>query len=79
MDDIVVNTKDTYLLQGIHENMVSTIESVLLDIDIGKSKQQIQFQLVLSTFPIPKDGIIGRTLLEKLKAVIKQGTLTSNI
>lgn len=61
--------------------MVSTLGSVLLDIDIGNSKQQIQFQLVPSTFPIPKDGIMGRPLLEKLKAVInyEQGILMSNI
>lgn len=80
-DEVKVNVDDTYELQGIHENLVSTIGSVLLDIQIGDSTKQIQFQVVPTTFPIPQDGIMGRPLLEQLKAVFncEEGTLTSDV
>jgi O-acetyl-ADP-ribose deacetylase (regulator of RNase III) len=80
-DEVIVNVDDTYELQGIHENLVSTMGSVLLDIQIGNSTKQVQFQVVPTTFPIPQDGIMGRPLLEQLKAVIncEKGTLTSDV
>jgi len=55
--------------------------SVQLDIHIGNSTQPTEFQVIPMAFPIPQDGIMGRPLLEQLKAVIdcKQGTLTWDI
>lgn len=80
-DEVKVNIEDTYRLQGIHAELVSTIGSVILDVKIGNSTQKTKFQVVPINFPIPQDGIMGRPLLVELKAVIdcEQGTLTSNV
>jgi len=80
-DDVRVNTDVTYNLQGIQELLVTTMGSVLQDIQIGNSILPTKFQEVPMSFPIPQDGIMGRPLLEQLRAVIdcKQGKLTSDI
>ncbi|KAL4153953.1 hypothetical protein QTP88_001786 [Uroleucon formosanum] len=80
-DNVKINTDQTYSLQGIQKTPVNTMGSVLLNIHVGNSTQPNEFQVIPIGFPIPQDGIMGRPLLEQLKAVIdcNQGTLTWDI
>jgi len=58
-----------YELKGIAKNIVTTLGSVRIELQIFGETRSIEFQVVKSDFPVPNDGILGKPF------IIGQGTI----
>jgi hypothetical protein len=63
-DDVIVDTHNQHKLQGISGQLVQTIGSTWLTLDIGNQNRQFEFHIVPSSFPTPQDGIVGKPFLQ---------------
>lgn len=63
-DDVTVNTHNQHQLQGTSGQLVQTIGSTWLTLDIGSQNRQFEFHVVPSSFPTPQDGIVGKPFLQ---------------
>lgn len=59
-DEVTVDTYNQHKLQGISGQLVQTIGSTWLTLDIGNLNQKFEFRIVPSCFPMPQDGINGK-------------------
>jgi len=82
IDEVIVDIHNQHQLQGINHQLVRTIGSTLLTLDVRKHSRQFEFHVVSSSFPAPQDGIVGKLFLRENQAVIHLGknevTLSEN-
>lgn len=72
-DDVLINMNKKHQLQGITNEVTTTIGSTTLDITIENRNFEIEFYVVYSEFPIHGDGIIEEPFLTRNRVVIDVG------
>lgn len=81
-DDILVSDSKIYKMQGINDQLVSTLGSATLTVVINNKKCPTEFKIVNSSFPITGDGILGNPFLKNNHIIIDVGkgeiTTTTN-
>lgn len=63
LDEAFVDETQIYQLKGINKHLVQTIGSVTLDVKFGTKVEPTNFQVVRDDFPVPREGIEGKSFL----------------
>ncbi|VVC26736.1 Integrase, catalytic core,Macro domain,Retropepsins,Zinc finger, CCHC-type,Ribonuclease H- [Cinara cedri] len=72
-DDVMVSDSKIYKLQGISDQLVSTLGSTTLNVSINNKVYETEFHVVNSNFPINGDGILGNPFLKDNQMLIDVG------
>lgn len=72
-DNILVSETKTYNMQGINDQLVRTLGSTVLTIEINDKTYETEFQVVDNSFPITGDGILGNPFLKDNEVIINVG------
>ncbi|VVC39111.1 Aspartic peptidase domain,Zinc finger, CCHC-type [Cinara cedri] len=72
-DVMMVSDSKIYKLQGINDQLVSTLGSTTLNVSINNKVYETEFHVVNSNFPINGDGILGNPFLKDNQMLIDVG------
>lgn len=72
-DDLLVSSKKIYNMQGINDQLVSTMGSTMLTVLINGRKYDTEFQVVSASFPVTGDGILGNPFLKDNQMIVDVG------
>ncbi|KAL4100717.1 hypothetical protein QTP88_020751 [Uroleucon formosanum] len=72
-DNILVSETKTYNMQGINDQLVRTLGSTVLTIEINDKTYETEFQVVDNSFPITEDGILRNPFLKDNEVIINVG------
>lgn len=72
-DELLVPDTTIYNMQGINDQLVNTMGSVMLTVIINDIEFETEFQVVNTAFPITGDGILGNPFLKNNQMIIDVG------
>lgn len=78
-DNTLIHDSHIIELQGIHEQIIKTLGRTVLTLRLGNLTKEFYFHVVTNGFKLRTDGVIGRNLLNDLKANIDYGDRTLRI
>ncbi|KAL4083611.1 hypothetical protein QTP88_028927 [Uroleucon formosanum] len=62
-DEVIAYDHTVYELKGITDNFVTTLGSVTIELQIGRERRRVEFQVVKSDFPVLNEGILGKPFI----------------
>jgi len=73
-DEVMVYDDTIHQLKGITEHSVQTLGSAKLEIKIGTETHPSEFHVAHENFPVPNEGILGKSYIIGNKAIINYQT-----